>query len=505
MTDAPPPVAAARAGAAPWVERFSAERVWVVWLLGAVALAAFVALGYILWLGLEVEHWRHDSFRYLTSEGVERKLREEGRWIAYLAFPALKSVSPHALFVLDLALIIAAAFVVFRRFSADDVSAAALALSVGLFPGVAAQLLWPITVFPSCVILLFTVWLVDRYGVWALPPAMVLVLGAAPLAAFVLPLAALPARLARDEWDAAGFVGVGVVWGLSLGLGVLVASLMNGVLLGEIGVEPADWRRSRPLETWADLQGNVDRARRVFQRLITLNYPDISRIAVASLALVGLGLGVVVARGKRVWLTLGVRMGYLGVLFLGPFGVAVLGYALQTRSLLSWAFALAAGALLVLPGSLHRVGAAVTLIVVGLPGYLSSREDLSWFVSITQANQAAIDTAVTTGVRTGEPIRGVLADVSGFSNYYAEIEARSHPRPATASLERMNASPRVLAGFMEYGLDRPIECAAPAAGVSEHGQCAQLRALPANQCADLDSLICVFGVREGLLWVRLAP
>ena len=200
---------------------------WSARLLQLAVVAGLLALGALAWWALGIAHWRHDSFAYSSERQIWFKIRSEGRWLNYLAWWCLRSVSPHLAWGTNLCIVGGALYLIISRLVEDRLVAAVLAITLLLFPGFHAQNMWPLYTLVGSAAFLVSVLLIQRHGwIWVVP-GCVLICGAVQYAVFLLPLAVLP--LSKESASSGLLRGalLGLYWAAGAALGMLISCAVN--------------------------------------------------------------------------------------------------------------------------------------------------------------------------------------------------------------------------------------------------------------------------------------
>lgn len=226
--------------------------------LAAVLALLMVAISYYLLLGLKV--YGYDEVHYYPS--FTFKLSEEGRWINFLLHDFLRHIplQVHAALYVSLAWLLLFRFA--RNLSCDRLYATLVASVLLVSPPFVYQSLWPATLLPSLIGLLGMAWLVEK-GVSHRVIYLVggiLLFGGMQNFYFLMPLLFV-GQIEQESFPSRGFLlriwSHALYWVAGSVLGFLVALLAVYLLIGQVGIVPAPWRRTMPVHDLHDLARNV--------------------------------------------------------------------------------------------------------------------------------------------------------------------------------------------------------------------------------------------------------
>ncbi len=187
----------------------------------------------------------HDEVHYYQN--FRFKLIEEGRWLNYLLHDVLRAIPLH---VWSIALV-ATAFLFFYLLLADtNISKVVCALfatcSVSSIPFV-SQSLWPATLFPSMFSLLFLLNIKDKIGykkTYIL--SGILLFGGLQNLYFITPLLFMSSFLSSNN-SLKSIFRHGLWWVAGCLVGITTSLVMVFVITGQIGLEVAEWRQTKPV------------------------------------------------------------------------------------------------------------------------------------------------------------------------------------------------------------------------------------------------------------------
>lgn len=476
-----------------WARRWALD--WIIW--AAIGLAAAL-LASILVYGLQIGHWRHDSFLYISEDVAALKARQEGRWLNFLLFDALQFVPGHLAWLLNLICVGAASFFIARGFGLSIQHGLALSLCWLLFPGLQEQNTWPVTTLPASVLFLAGVVTLPRIGWYWAPVFGVLLFATIPSFYFILPLVIL-SDYRNDDWR--GFfvmAGKGLVWGLGLIAGYGVSAWFNWQEFGSFGFEIAEWREPHPAHDLPALWRNVLRYAHFFPTHVFQWLPSFGAWALlAAYFMAAPGF----FKDKRFAPAALVKASYAGVVMLAPYLVLLgVGIVLQHRSLLPMAVGLLALPVLLAPINLRGAVIALMLIGVGLPSGWDSLQGTRWFSEFTRVNIRNVAHALD---RYPRAFPLVVVDAPDIAGYVAGVQRQIPIGLNHLYFQEFLTEPdRVIAAFAELGASSTIPCQ-----LWEHEKCALIREKIANRnaCQDNIGQVCVIGVEDAHLLVALRP
>lgn len=346
-----------RTGEVSWLQawtRFAPDN-----LASAFALILVVSSYYRL-LGLKV--YGFDEVHYYSD--FTFKLREEGRWINFLLHDFLQHIplQVHAALYVALAWLLLFRFA--RNLSCDKLYAILVASALLVSPPFVYQSLWPASLLPSLVGLLGMAWLV-RKGVSYRAIYLIggiLLFGGMQNFYFLMPLLFI-GQIEQEPFTQRKFLlriwNHALYWVAGSIVGFLVALLAVYLLIGQVGIVPATWRKTMPVHDLHDVVRNVSYVlgcmRREADSLVMLMTGRSAVYAVGFLALVALRL-----RSWRLEFRRAVTLVAVGVSFFA-FSVP-LAPVIQTRSLVALSVALIL--LMLVPGDVRRSTRWVSMMLV---------------------------------------------------------------------------------------------------------------------------------------------
>jgi hypothetical protein len=80
-----------------------------------LTLCSLIGLAIVIRRAPSIEFWRHDPFAYLSEQGIELRVQAEGRWLNFLTYPFIRKTSAWHWWTLDVALLVVALYLIFRR------------------------------------------------------------------------------------------------------------------------------------------------------------------------------------------------------------------------------------------------------------------------------------------------------------------------------------------------------------------------------------------------------
>ena len=382
---------------------------------------SIVALGIMAWSAMHMGHWRHDELEYLDWGDLIYRTQTEGRWLNLIFYYPARIFSPEFGWLVGTALLGSGLAIVFWRIGLSWTYSVIASVILLVFPGYAAQSMWPTSNLPCLAIFFGSAILLARDKLWPLRISRIWILPIAGISLFatipyfyVLLLPMLAPRKPVRTWSEFSMALIpGIVWSAGLVLGFMVSLLVNGIRYGHYSLRLQDWR----IESAPEVPDGAINA--------TLHYAgmlgsDVLQWLPAVSILCWL---IVVAVTLHVWLrnggnllTLTTRLGYLTVLALMPFLFGAAGHiVVQFRSLMPLALAIVCLPLMFSHGGNWKMVTAVALLVIGLPSFVETLRDYSWFSRLAQANIAAVEEAVPDDLNTD---RRALLLPEGYHRYF---------------------------------------------------------------------------------------
>jgi hypothetical protein len=333
--------------------------------LAAVLALLMVVASYYLLLGLKV--YGYDEVHYYPD--FTFKLSEEGRWINFLLHHLLRHIplQVHAALYVSLAWLLLFRFA--RNLSCDRLYAILVASVLFVSPPFVYQSLWPATLLPSLVGLLGLVWLVDKGVSYRViyPLGGIFLFGCMQNFYFLMPLLFV-GQIEQEPFPSRGFLlriwSHALYWVAGSVVGFLAALLAVYLLIGQVGIVPAPWRRTMPVHDLHDLARNIVYAFGCLkQEIHTLAALMTNRSVVYLLCFV-----VLAALRIRYWrseLKRAIVLVAVGVSFFA-FSVP-LAPVIQTRSLVAMSVALIV--LMLVPVNSRRVARWLSMILLIWSGW----------------------------------------------------------------------------------------------------------------------------------------
>lgn len=333
--------------------------------LAAVLALLMVVVSYYLLLGLKV--YGYDDVHYYPD--FTFKLSEEGRWINYLLHHFLRHIPEqvHAALYVPLAWLLLFRFA--RNLSCDRLYATLVASVLFVSPPFVYQSLWPATLLPSLVGLLGLAWLVGKGVSYRViyPLGGIFLFGCMQNFYFLMPLLFV-GQIEQEPFPSRGFLlriwSHALYWVAGSVVGFLVALLAVYLLIGQVGIVPAPWRRTMPVHDLHDLARNVGYAAGCLkQEIHTLAALMTNRSVVYLLCFV-----VLAALRIRYWrseLGRAIVLVAVGVSFFA-FSIP-LAPVIQTRSLVAMSVALIL--LMLVPVNSRRVARWLSMILLIWSGW----------------------------------------------------------------------------------------------------------------------------------------
>jgi len=458
----------------------------------------------VLSWGLTIAFWRHDEVAYLSDRGSLIRVAAEGRWVNFLAHPITRRIDPTLAWVANVLLVAAALYLIFRRLLDDRLAGFNLAIVGALFPGFVDQNTWPCTTLPASVIFLSSVVGVQRFGPWILLVSGILSFGSLSYFYYVLPLAFLPLKELEVFGDAADFVVPGVVWAAGLVLGLLVASTINLIFIGQFGIQLESWRRAHPATDLASLMENVTTYGSQIANDIGQWLP-IPLLLLMGMVVIGC---LTFKRYRRRCIGTALMGGsYASVVLLSPFMTVVpLGILVSFRSLLPLAVGTIALPFMLTDRAAHRPLLVATMVAIGLPSYALSSAGTEWFAKSTRAHGEIIAHAIATA---GAKPSIVVVDARDYPKYFKRVQQEEGLGAQPFFMETLDEPKRLIPAFWELGFHVVHMC--PRSGQVATYQpdvaCAAYlqRVSSAGTCREDSRPVCVVDEQKGVLTLRLMP
>ena len=468
------------------------------YLMLLVFIAGFLALGFIIHSAISIGHWRHDSYLYRVTQSLLYAVRTEGRWLAYLSARCLQTLDPLFMWIGNLLLIFISLSLIFRRLFSDNYVAINLALIAVMFPGLYAMNMWPMGTFAPSVLLLASVVVLLRLGLYVLPLVAILLFATMPWFYYILPLAIIPLGSCRSPRDGVRLLFPGVLWGLSLLGAYLFAAVVNYYRFDYFGIDlDGGWRELHLVTDVASLVGNIQRNAALFATQVADWLPP----WLLCLSVAGLIACLAFKRQhKATIITNIIRAGYVLVVMLSPYLTTVFaGIGVQYRSLLPMAIGIIVLPYVLTDRALHRRMILVTALVVGVPSFLLSYSGVDWYARVTAANLSTLAGVIpTTGYKS------VAVDARNTPLYYALITKGLPRKPFF--MEPLDAPMRLTPALYELGFTDVMPCPRVLTG-RMFKACQQIleEYSSAKPCVTESELACMVSGRKGLLVIRLAP
>lgn len=224
----------------------------------AVIAVMALLLVQLLYNGLHVFVWRHDSFYYLLQGDYLGKFTQEGRWLNLALFPALKAIPGNMAWLAGLACFGYFTFVCALGVSHDRIYSSLVALlclqSVPLY----LMGTWPEATLAAYVLLAVAALVHKRMP--TLPFYIVfgiLFMGTVSQFYYILPLLHLSrfAEEKRFHWQP--LISLLVFWAAGFLAGFVVIFLVEYVITGHAGLEIGAWRQPHYINSASDLAANI--------------------------------------------------------------------------------------------------------------------------------------------------------------------------------------------------------------------------------------------------------
>jgi hypothetical protein len=241
----------------------------------------------LIYSGLHISVWRHDSMYYLVQSNYLDKFREEGRWLNLALFPVLKAMPGSVAWLGGLLLFGYFAYVCAVEVSDDRLYSTIVALLLVQSVPLYLVSTWPETIFPAYVILALAA-LTHR----KLPLPVfyvlfgVLSLGTVSQYYYLLPLLHL-GRIAKEGRHAFRTLFSVLVWwavGFIVGFGVVLC--LKYLIFGTAWIDIGVWRKPHYVASTSDLYANVQSLWYVFtERHLQAVFQNLGVVGLMVLAL----------------------------------------------------------------------------------------------------------------------------------------------------------------------------------------------------------------------------
>jgi hypothetical protein len=224
---------------------------------------------------------------------------------------------------------------------------------------------WPDATCVSIPLFLVSVVAVERFGWRILPLFGILQFASISYFYYLLPIAFLPLETSIGAVGIADFLLPGVVWGASLGLGLLVSSTVNLLTFGHFGLALEPWRHAHPVTDFASLVTNTEQYASEFANDVARWLPAWSLVLLSGALIAFLCVRRYRLELLRVAL---MRTCYAGIIALSPFLTVLLaGIEINYRSLLPLGVGIISLPFLVAKPAAHPWLLFVTVVAIGIP------------------------------------------------------------------------------------------------------------------------------------------
>jgi len=268
-------------------------------LVASFVLALYLTLLFLFALN-EIHIFRHDALSYISS--YEGKLRSEGRWINYLLFPFLSSISGKAAGFLCLIFFFVFSAITAYRGSKIATYSVLLALLIIQVPPLTGQLLWPATVLPAFFILFMAALSAPVLAIYSFYIIFgILFFGTMSNMYYLLPLLHLGLLTNESTKENLNVFLTKVIlpWALGFVAGYFVALAMVYFLSGQFGISIAEWRRPAYIENFSDLIRNLTTASGSLFRHISSFFSSTLVVAAVTIPLL---MGLATSLRRYLWI-----------------------------------------------------------------------------------------------------------------------------------------------------------------------------------------------------------
>jgi len=468
---------------------------WVIWV---GLILALLMLATSIFYGLQIGHWRHDAFLYISKDVAALKVQQEGRWLNYLLFDVLQFIPGHLAWFLNLIFIGVGFYLVSKELGFSALHSSIFTLCCIMFPGLHEQNTWPVTSLPASVLFLIAVMAITRIS-WLLTPAFgILFFATIPSLYFILPLAILKNYEDKSWRGFLAMAGKGVLWGFGMIAGYLVSAFYNWQKFGMFGFEVASWRDPHPAHDLASLSANVARYAELFTGHV---FEWLPTWGVWSLLLTIVFVGAGIIADRKIKPDFIVKTSYVIVVMISPYLVLLgIGILLQFRSLLPMAVGILAFPAILAPAHARQVVMALLIFGIGLPSGWTSLQGTRWYSEFTRINVRNVEEALP---RRPSAYSYLVVDIPDIEGYVKGIQDQMPSGLSPLYYQEFMTQPdRVISAFTELGAQTIIPCQ-----IWNHEKCSIIRARIADGTACEDNLgqVCVIGMEENYLLVSMRP
>mgnify|MGYP003261794864 CR=1 FL=1 len=202
----------------------------------------------------KISVWSHDAVYYYDS--YFWKLEEEGRWLNYISFQALKHTPAHISIFLSFLCLYVFMYKTSISITNNKLFSTFLALSALQIPSVYALVTWPVTPLPSYLLLCFAAYAYRRY-----PCIFFIIFGILFNGAFnnfynLLPLLFI-GKIINNK-SIRYTIKIVLLWIIGFIIGHLVAQGITYILTGHL-IQIAEWRAPHPVINIESLIANTQR------------------------------------------------------------------------------------------------------------------------------------------------------------------------------------------------------------------------------------------------------
>ena len=201
----------------------------------------FMYLSIILYNFYNINVWRHDCIRYITSYQIQ--LQSEGRWLVYTLFDALRLLNPTFVGILNIIFIYIFLYISFRNILDIKISVLAAMVSI-LVPSIYMINLWPLVSTCAFMLLVIASLLHNKINyVYFFLFFGILFNGTLSNFYFLLPLLFINNK---------NFIKILLLWILGFLIGYIISNCIVYYICGTF-ITLSEWRQPHVVSSIADL------------------------------------------------------------------------------------------------------------------------------------------------------------------------------------------------------------------------------------------------------------
>lgn len=472
------------------------------WLTCFAALAGILGLMTIAYWASSIGYWRHDSVPYIGEKLLAIKQHQEGRWIQFLLFDSVKNFSPYISFVINIFILFVSIFLISNRLLGDLFSKTVVSATCVLFPGFYAQNMWPIYTNVGLFLLLFSIILMIRFGYKCIIFVAIILFASIPYFYYILPLVFLPLDRCNGLKDTKRFITPGIVWGSGLIVAYGFAATLNVLLVGDFGIDLAEWRNPRPVSNFATLWINLTQNLSAFGTHVQRWLPTPSLWALGLSTIILSTLSIIRNNDK---ITALLRFTYVTVVLSAPYITTLfVGIYIQYRSLLPMAIGIIFLPFVITDRKYHKLLSIICVVFIAIPSFIDSKSGVEWFSKTTQVTMANIEKTLPRG---GSSYKQVIIDTRDASAYFDGVRKQMRDLPKRPYfMETLYSPMRLVPAFLEKGFRKVTLCSDEGVETAS----VECKEVLSNldwmgSCQNSLTQICVIGVRNDSFLIRLMP